>query len=79
MIEPIGNNIETNLILEQAKKVEDAKFLKIQELQFERTNLLEDTQRRLDEIKAELKALGYKIPRKKKSEEISLDTAAVSE
>ncbi len=72
--------IETNLILEQAKKVEDAKFLKIQELLQESTDLENDTAERQMAIKSELKALGYKIPRKKKEviPEIAVDTTMQS-
>ena len=72
--------IETNLILEQAKKVEDAKFLKIQELLCESTDLTISTENRQGDIKLELKALGYKIPRKKKEviPEIAVDNTMQS-
>lgn len=65
---------EIDVILNQAKAVEKAKALKIQELLQESVDLETETVSRQAEIKAELKALGYKIPRKKKEEKV-VDTA----
>lgn len=58
----------TATLLAHEERLAEAKQLKIQELLLERVRLEEDTATRLEEIKGELKLLGYKIPRKKKSD-----------
>lgn len=64
----------TATLLAHEEKLAEAKQLKIQELLEERERLIFDTDTRLQEIKGELKLLGYKIPRKKKSE-IAVDNS----
>ncbi len=55
----------TELLLEQVARIEEARQFKTLELLEEKTNVVKFAMERDETIKNELKALGYKAPRKK--------------